>query len=242
MLKRKMKFRNAFMFMLSLVSISLVFTACKKNDKDIQQPDAAGLMAFNLAADQGNVGFRIGQNIFTQNPLAFGSFTANYQPVYTGTRSVEGFNYSNGSILDSTNANFINEKYYSTFLFGRNGTYKQVIVKDGLDTLPYVANKAYVRMVNAYTESSFIPSIVYSLNDGTEISNEPLSFTGISKFMEVPAGNIKIDIKSTIETKSTRNINFEANKIYTLLLLDNSNLNPLADPEIKFIVNGFIKP
>ena len=239
MLKKNKKFINVFVLALG---ITVLFTACKKNDKNIQQPDAAGMMAFNLAADQGNIGFRIGQNIFTQNPLAFGNYTANYRPIYTGNRRVESFSYSNGAILDTATANIENDKYYSSFLFGRNGTYKQVVVKDALDTLPFKENKAYVRMVNAYTESNFTPAIVYTLSDNSQIASLPIAYAAVSQFVEVPAGEIKVDAKFSDETKSSRTINFEANKIYTLLLLDNASLDPTANPEIKFIVNGFIKP
>lgn len=237
-----LNFRKPQIFLLSILSLSILFTACKKKDRDIQQPDAAGIMAFNLSPDQNAVGFKIEGRIFTQNPLAFGNYTATYRAIYTGNRTVQAFNYVNGVILDTAAANFENNKYYSSFLFGKNGTYKEVIVQDKIDSLPYSTNKAYVRMVNGYSLPNFTPSIRYTLNDSTEIYNQPLSYTTASSFLEVPAGEVNIEARSGAEVKSSRKINFEVNKVYTLLLIDNVSADSLANPEIKFIVNGFIQP
>lgn len=241
MFKMNIKFRNVLFLMLLLVSTSLLFTACNKNDKNIIPPDAAGIMGFNLAPDQNNVGFSISGNIFTQSPLGFGNYTATYRAIYTGSKSVQSFNYGSSALIDSARADFKKDKYYSTFLFGRNGNYDQVIVQDGIDSLPYTTNKAYVRMVNGYTLSNFTPFIVYTLSDSSQISNQRLVYKAVSEFMEVPAGEIKVEARAGTETKANRTINFEANKVYTLLLLDNANLDSLANPEIRFIVNGFIQ-
>ncbi len=241
MFKKNLVSSKGFLLTLSLIILSFVFTACNKNDDNIQQPDAAGIMGFNLAADQNATGFRIDGRIFTQNPLAFGNYTANYRAVYTGSRRLESFNYNSGALLDSARTTFQNDKYYSTFLFGRNNNYDQVIVEDALDTLAYQTNKAYVRMVNAYTLNNFIPTIVY-LQNNAELSNNRLAYKAITEFMQIPAGEIKVEARAGSEPKTSRTINFEANKVYTLLLLDNANMDTLANPEIKFIVNGIIEP
>lgn len=219
-----------------------LLASCNKNDDDIQNPDVAGIMAFNLAPDQHQVGFSITGNIFTQVPLDFGNYTVNYRPIYTGNRTISAFNYGNGELLDSANANFENEKYYSTFLFGRDSSYQQVILQDELDSLPFVANKAFVRMVNGYTNNGVTPNIRYSLSDSSEIYNQPLVYTGISSFKEVPVGELTLQAKTATEVISNRTVTIEANKIYTFLLLDAPSGNPMDNPEIKFIVNGIITP
>ena len=121
-----------------LVSLAMVILAgCTKFDNnDNTNNPAAGLMGFNLATDQSQVGTSIGGNFITNVPLGYSNYTGGYLAVFPGSRIVESSDVSSSARLASGSFDFEDRKYYSTFLVGANGTYQQLIVKDSIDSLP----------------------------------------------------------------------------------------------------------
>lgn len=239
-----MKMMNKFpLRQLAIVTmLAVLFAACKKND-DIPQPavPVAGLMAFNLAPDQAAVGFALSGSNLGNTALGYNNFTGAYLPVYTGTRELRSFNYNSGNTLAIAGGNFADSMYYSAFLIGANGNYRNVVVQDHLDSLPIAAGKAYLRYVNAIADSSAVPSVVVTAGENTLTENA--AYGAVSAFKAVNAGQVTVAVSGDSNIAASRVIALEENKVYTVLL---AGIPGAADTsravQVKFITNGTITP
>jgi hypothetical protein len=223
----------------SVVITGIVFSACKKNDPEFITTPAAGLMAFNLAPDKSAIGFTLSGNQFGGQPLGYSNFTGTYLPVFVGNREVRSFDYNTGSTLAISNGSFADSTYYSLFLLGANGMYRNLLVKDELDTLAAVGGKAWVRFINAIPDSS--APVLVTIGESTISESAP--YATVSSFKQVNAGSVNTSISNGGNILTTRTITLEANKIYTVLF---SGLPGQADPsktvQTRFIQNGTITP
>ncbi|MES2847676.1 MAG: DUF4397 domain-containing protein [Bacteroidota bacterium] len=226
-----------------IVAISAaIFASCKKDETPPVVTPAAGFMAFNLAPDQNAVVFSLsGSNVGTST-LPYNGYSGVYNPVYTGSREVRAFDNSTNTTLATTPGNFADSMYYSSFLIGTNGNYRTVLVQDNLDSLPVVAGKAYVRYINAITDSTIVPVVSVEATGETTIT-ENAAFGNVSSFTQVNAGPLTTTVSDGINTLASRVITLEENKVYTLLL---SGIPGTSDStkvvQVKYIQNGTIAP
>jgi hypothetical protein len=230
--------RRSLVPVLAIVSAGVLFTACLKDNDD--QPDipAAGLMAFNLAPDQPGVVIRLSGSTLTQQPLEYTSYTGVYQNIYTGTRTVESFSYNNNSQLAAVPYNFEQDKYYSVFVTGTGGNYRNIVSVDNFDSLSGSSGNAYVRYINAVTDSVNTPTVTIAAG-GNNIVNENAAYGAVSEFKAVAPGDVNIAIKNNNGVDANRTISLEQKKVYTVLLLGTPGAtNDAQKVQIRFIANG----
>ncbi len=217
---------------------STLFTACLKNHDDDNQINipVAGLMAFNLAVDKPSVGFALSGNQLTSSPLAYNSYTGVYLNIYTGTRSVESYDYYSGNTIASSSFDFDSSKFYSVFLTGTNGNYRNVAVEDKFDDLSSTSGQAYIRYINAIPDSSH-PNVTITAG-GTNVINENAAYASVSNFTAVPPGSVDIKVNNGSNINANRTITVEQRKIYTVLLSPVPGTPNSDSVQIKFITNG----
>lgn len=216
-----------------------VFSACKKLDTQPEQP-VAGLMAFNLVPDKVAVGVSISGNIFTNSPLYYTNYTGGYRGVFTGNRNLESYDYTSGESFATTSQLFKDSAYYSIFVMGANGDYRNVVVEDNLDSLPTTTGESFVRYVNAIPDSTQSPTVIISSN-GTDVFNSAAAFATVSNFKGITPGDISIKVSNESTIDASRTILVEKGKIYTVLLTGVPNSTDSTKAvEIKFIENGEI--
>ncbi len=234
--------RKGFISLAVFLALTFLISACKKTIDTTTQSHAAGLMAFNLTTDQPSIGVALSNNNLTNSPLAYTSYTGGYLGVYTGSRQVTSYDFYSGSTLATGSQVFDDSAYYSLFVVGTNGTYKNVFVKDNLDSLPTTTGDAFVRYVNAITDSTAQPAITISSN-GTNVFNDNAAFASVSDFKQITPGSISINVKDEATIDSTRNIAVEAGKVYTVLFTGIPNATDASKAvQIKFIQNGVVTP
>ncbi|HET6996640.1 MAG TPA: DUF4397 domain-containing protein [Chitinophagaceae bacterium] len=214
------------------VASMVLFSACNKKSAVDNNPNsnAAGLMGFNLVPGK-SVQITIGGNILPGSPLAFNNFTGTYLPIFPGTRTIESFDYSTGSSLATASDSFAINKYYSVFVVGTTGTYRNVIVNDNFESLT-TAGKAYIRYINAING----PSNVSVNISGTGVNNSNAAFGSVSGFEAVTPGTATITASDGASINVNRTITTEANTVYTVLLSSGATSSDPA--QIKYIVNG----
>ena len=216
-----------------LLLTMLLFAACKKEGPKMVHTPAAGLMAFNLATDKPAVGFTLSGNTLGNAALNYTGYTGVYLPVFTGNREVRSVDYFMGTTIAISNNNFTDSSYYSAFLLGANGNYRNVIVKDEVESLTPVAGKAWVRYVNAIADSASASVIAIGAN------NENAPYATVSGFRQVNTGAVSFAINNGSTINASRTINLEENKIYTVLFLGLPNqTDPANAVQIRFIQNG----
>lgn len=241
-MKQLMKKLNGYARPLAaLLVMALLFTSCMKNNTDIatQPSTAAGLMAFNLAPDKAAVGFTLSNNQLRNPALGYTDFTGAYLPIYIGNREVRSVDYYTGSTIATTNGNFADSMYYSVFVVGNNGSYRNVLVQDNLSALTVSSGKAWVRYVNAITDSSARP--VVNIGDGAV--NETAGYATVSSFVQVDAGSVSTTVQDGGNINAARTLTLEANKVYTVLLLGvPGSTEPGKSVQIRYITNGVITP
>lgn len=223
----------------AIVVSGLLFTSClKDNDGDNTNIPAAGLMAFNLAPDQSSLVIQLSGNTLTNAPLAYQSFTGVYQNVYTGNRPVSAFDYPNPTPLVTSSHNFELNKYYSLFVVGVDSNYRNVITTDNFDSLSASSGKAFVRYINAITDSVNAAHVTITSN-GTAVADHNATYTSVSEFAAVNPGEINIAVKSSNGVDVNRTISVEAKKVYTILLSGiPGETNENSKVQIRFVQNG----
>ena len=216
--------------MLSVV----LFAACKKdNDTVTVHQPAAGLMAFNLAADKSPIGFTLSSNPLGNSPINYGGYTGVYLPVYVGTREVRSFDYNTGSTIALSSQEFKDSSLYSVFLTGANGSYKNLVTTDDYSLVKPTTGKAWVRYVNAITDSTNVPSI--SIGEGSETAG----YATASPFKAVNAGSLNVAANNGGGINVSRTINVEENKVYTILFAGQpGQTDSTKSVNIKYVLNG----
>lgn len=243
-MKRLISFlRKGIIPIIAFLTVSILFTACKKNVDTATPAPVAGLMAFNLTTDQPSIGVALSNNNLTNSPLAYTSYTGAYLGVYIGSREVTSYDFYSGATLATGNHIFEDSAYYSLFVVGANGTYKNVFVKDNLHSLPTTTGNAFVRYVNAITDSTSQPAVTISSNGTNVFNDNAAAFASVSDFKQITPGSIAINVKDESTIDSTRTITVEAGKVYTVLFTGVPNATDSSKAvQIKYIQNGVITP
>lgn len=239
-MKRVLSHLNNRLTLFLAVGLAVVlFAACKKDNDDVAEIPAAGLMAFNLAPDQQSVVVSLSGSILTQVPLSFTNYTGIYRNIYVGNRMVEAFDYPENSPLASTEFEFEDDKLYSVFVVGANDNYRSVVTLDDVDSSQISSGNAYIRYVNAVPDSSN-PTVMI-MSGGSELLNEQAAFASVSAFMPVTAGTIAVSINNGNGINASRDITVEAGRVYTILLAglpDASDEN--QEVQIRYVQNGVL--
>lgn len=223
--------------------IAVVFSSCLKDDNNNQPPiPSGGLMAFNLAPDADGIGIRLDGNNLVNQPLSYTNFTGGYLPIYTGERTARSFDYYTGApIAAETKFSSVDSQYYSLFVVGTDSNYKNVIVTDNLDSIPFQSGKAFVRYINAVTDTTVQPEVTIR-SGATDIVKEAAPFAQVSAFSTVDAGDISVSIKGGAGIDKSRTFSVEANKIYTVLLVGQPGVSDGSKAvDIKYIANGTVE-
>jgi hypothetical protein len=225
-----------------LFAVALLFTACKKLSPDYQPNPSAGLMAFNLAPDKSAVAFTLSGNILGNAPLAYSSYTGVYLPIFVGTREVRTVDYNTGSTLALATGDFADSNYYSAFLLGGNGNYRNVVVKDELNSLTAASGKAWVRYINAIADSASSPLVTIGTG-GENTVNENAPYAKVSGFVQVNSGAVNTAVNNGGNIAASRTITLEENKAYTVLFSGLPNQTDSSKAvQVRFIQNGTITP
>ncbi len=231
-MKKKFEIRFIPKFLIASLIVVFFFTSCNK-DEDITPVPKAYLMAFNLAVDKPAVGFTLSGNPFGNNALEYSAYTGTYLPIFIGSREVRTFDYTTGSTIATNQNDFADSMYYSAFLLGYDGDYKNVVVQDHYEQVTPVSGKAWVRYINAIADSTLSASI----NIGA--ADDHSNYGTVSDFRQVSAGSLNISVSSGSAFNVQRTIELEENKIYTLLFIGSpGNTDPDKAVSIRFIENG----
>lgn len=228
--------QNKFLY-LALFSV-VAFSACKKTD--VPSTPTAGLMAFNLVPDSlPPLVFVLNNNSITNQPLSYNNFTGTYLPIYTGPRTLQVYKNNSDSVLASVSFTVEPNKYYSAFVIGANGTYKNMIVDDELDSLPDSTGNAYVRYVNAIPDSSS-QNVTISASGMPGITGTT-HFGEVSPFTGITPGDFTLNLTNESDISANKAITFEKNKVYTVLLTGMPHTTDTAKAvKISYIVNGTV--
>ncbi len=212
-----------------------LLSACNKKDAVSTHIPASGLMVFNLAPDKEGIGVALSGNIVNNFPLTYTSFNGNYQNIYTGTRAIESFDLRD-SVLASSSFTFEDNNFYSLFVTGYNGVYKNIIVKDDIDSNANV-DKAYIRYITAIPDSS--APVVTITSGGTNVVQAPASFTSVSDFIPVADGEIKIAATNGSNIATDRSFTVEKGKLYTALIIGvPGSTDGTKKIQVRYILNG----
>ena len=231
--------RRSIVSVLAIATASLLFSACLKDkDNDTADMPAAGLMSFNLAPDQESVVITLSNNTLNRTPLAYTNYSGAYQPIYVGDRKVDAFDYPETTPLASTSFKFEQDKYYSLFVVGANNSYRNIIAHDNIDSLSATNGKAYIRYINAITDSVNASNVTIAAG-GANVVNDNAAYASVSQFTPLNPGEVRIAVKNSNGVDANRTLTVEQNKVYTVLLTgvpgatdDNKKV------QIKYILNG----
>jgi hypothetical protein len=223
----------------SVLVAGILLVACEKSDNgETSNAPVSGLMAFNLATDKA-VGISLSGSPLINQPLSFENYTGNYLNVYSGNRLVQTIDYNTGSPLDSTSFNFEPQKYYSLFVAGTGGHYRNVIVNDNFDSLSVSAGQAYIRYVNAIPDS--VAPTVSVVTNGDNVIDNNASFGAVSDFKAITAGDVSIKVSNGSTINKDRTITLEQQKVYTVLLAGVPGSTGNDSLQIRFIENGTLQ-
>jgi hypothetical protein len=231
--------RTIFVAITGTVAMAFLLSACSKFKDDSNNIPAAGLMYFNLAPDQAGIFITLSGNSLNNLPLSYTNYSGAYQTVYPGNRPIQTYSYPSDSAIAEGNSIFTPNKYYSLFVVGANGKYQNVVTNDNFDSLSNTSGKAFVRYINAIPDSSK-PAVTIAAN-GNNVINDNASFSTVSEFRTVDAGEVAVKVNNGSSIDANRNITLEQGKVYTVLLVGVPGDSDSAKAvQIKYILNGNI--
>lgn len=232
--------RRGVLMLGTVTAAGVLLISCSKNNNDYVVPDesVAGLMAFNLTTDK-SIGITLSGNNLVNNPLAYTNYTGNYLGIYTGTRSVRSFDATSNATLAEDSMSFAENQYYSLFVSGANGTYKNITVRDNFDTLSATNGKAYVRYVNAIPDSAKSTISVKEAGGTAVVNDNNSGFGAVSGFVAVTPGDITIAASNGGTIQTTRTIQVAAPKAYTILIVGvPGSTDTEKAVQVRYIENG----
>ncbi len=158
--------------------------------------------------------------------------------MYTRESQLGAFDPSSDSLFTKNTVTLDTSKYYSMFVVGTAGAYKNVIVKDNFDLIPPTSDQSFVRFINAVTDS-VKPLTVKVTAGAIDVVSEDAAFGTVSEFVPVTPGEITVDIRNEGGATSNRKFTLESKKIYTILLMGQPGATD-ADKQvqIRYINNG----
>ena len=235
--RRKPIWGKAYLYV--LVASIFLFSACKK-DIPVNKAPVSGVMAFNLIPDQANIGFVISNNYLGNSPLPYAGYTGNYLSVYSGNRTIDLYPENADTAAAGISYVFEPEEYYSAFAIGANGNYRNLIIKDNLDSLNSSSDQAFIRYINAVPDS-LTPAVTIAEN-GNSLLDDAASYATVSDFTAISPGDIAVKIIGEGFT-ADRTITVEKDKVYTILLMGIPNATDTSQAvKIRYIQNGTISP
>jgi hypothetical protein len=224
----------------SIFLLAVLFSACKKDVDQQNNTPVAAVMAFNLAVDKPALGFALSGSSITNSPLAYTSYTGAYLNIFPGSREVAAFDFGADSGYAEVTQNFEAKNYYSIFAVGANGNYRNVVVKDNLDSLSAASGQAFVRYINAIPDST--QPVVTLTAGGTAVVTKAASFGSVSEFAGITPGDLTIAVANGSTISANRTITLEKGKVYTLLLVGlPGSTDPAKAVQVKFITNGTVE-
>lgn len=235
-MKKRFPFGRMLSIGIAAVAAAFIFTACSKDDDDNVNTPVARLMAFNLVPDKQGVSIALSNNFITSTPITYTGFTGTYLNIFTGSRQIQTYDYNTTNVLATSNFTFNDSSFYSLFVVGANGTYRNLVVEDNFDGLSNTSGKAYVRYINAIPDSS--QPLVTVAAGGTNVINTNAGYASSSNFVEVNPGSVVITVDNDALIDATRTITLEANKVYTVLLVGVPGQTGDQAVQIRFIENG----
>ncbi|MDX1955966.1 MAG: DUF4397 domain-containing protein [Chitinophagaceae bacterium] len=214
-----------------------VLAACKK-DKDNNDSEVAGLMAFHLVSDQPSIGVSLSGNNLPGSPYSYLGYTGYYANIFPGTRSINS-TAGSSTTLSTSSYDFMAGEYYSLFIVGANGVYRHIVVEDDYDSLTATAGRSYIRYINAIPDS-LLTEIVIGEPGGNLNFTAPYGL--VSDFQSVTSGSVTISVGANSLQDTTRTITLEEKKAYTILLSGQRGAtNTDQQVQIRFIENGRIE-
>lgn len=222
----------------ALLMAVLLFSACKKSsNNDNNTENNAGLLPFNLAPGTSASIAVAGTTIIT-GALNFPNYTGEYVPVTPGTMIVDTYKFGQkDSVYASTAYEFTANRFYSLFLIGFNGHYKNLVIADRVDSSIIVANKGYVRYVNAIADSADQHFVVS--RGPTTVSDTTLKYTGVGAVRPIDPGELTFSVYDGTTVKASKIVTIEANKFYTIILYGVPSATDEANKvKVTHIING----
>src|SRR5690349_5908542 len=125
-----LNFRRGLLLACVLLITAGLLSSCRKDLNNNSNIPVAALMAFNLTPDNSSVGLALSGNLLTSNALGYTNFTGGYLRIYPGERSVQSFDQVKDTTLVTSGFNFEADKFYSLFVVGNKGNYRNLVVHD----------------------------------------------------------------------------------------------------------------
>ena len=233
------RLRKTIMPVMLLLAVVFGLSACKKTDNQPSHTPAAGLMAVNLVPDRDAIIVAVGGNSLSNAPLYFSNYTGGYQGVYVGSRTLESYDFNTRELLATTTNSFTDSSYYSLFVTGTENNYKNILVKDPLDSLPTGTGQSFVRFINAVTDSVQNPTVQISAGGSAVFDAQP-TFGFVSDFKAVMPGTLSVAVSGEA-IDASRDITLVKDKIYTILLAGQPGAtNAERGVSVKYIENGIV--
>lgn len=196
-------------FIVSLSVVSLLFTACKKED---DAPAQARVMVTHASPNAPGVDLLIDDNKVNTAALTFPNSTG-YLNVTAGTRNVKVNAAGTTTSVINANVNFEANKNYSVFACNTLTAIEAVVLEDNLATP--AAGKAHIRVVHLSPDA---PTVNVGVAGSTANVFTNLSFKQSTAFTPVDAGNYTFEVRVASNNAVAISIpaTLAAGKIYTI--------------------------
>jgi hypothetical protein len=201
----KMALKSLMLFSLAAV----LLTACKKDNFDTTNPDAAALNIVNASPGPLAINFYLDNNFVSGPALSFGN-QSGYILAFTGSRRLDiSSGGTNVSILADT-LDLAKDKYYSVFVVGQNSSLSTVVTED--NTADPASGKVKIRFLQLSPDAG---SLSLGIEGGAQLfANQ--EYKTSSGFTEIDPGTFTLEIRNSENAVSEKEVTLTAGNIYTV--------------------------
>lgn len=211
-----MKFTQLKVVIISILSLTFLFSSCAKSDmENFDNPTGgfAAVSAFNGMGHGAPLEMMIDQKMVNSGDERFTSGAhIGFKTVFPGSRKVEIRFAGGSSYLVQEQVDFKSKNFYSYFFYGLK-EFKYLVSVDDL-SVPR-PGMAKVRIVNLIENQSVV---VNSVQGNSQSSYTPK--VEVTNFMDIPLGKVKYEVK--IADTRVGSLSFELDplnqKLYTICL------------------------
>lgn len=208
------KFKAIAKAFVAVLAISVVLTACSKNNDPGEPLQLAGMSIINASPSLDELDFYVGNTRANQQVLKYNT-QIDYLGLYPGLANLTLTKRNESTSLVTKQEGFVSGKFYTVFVIDIPSKRALLKVEDNLSAP--VADKAKVRFINLSPDAAALSLSVVG-KDAELVTNK--AFKEFSDFVAVdPGDNLTFNIKDNTTKEiltSLSNVKIEKNKIYTI--------------------------
>lgn len=179
---KKKLFKPFLQVSLGLITMSLLFSSCLKDNDDIDMPDAAIVTFVHASPKSPRLDIGLDNNRLGLNNFTYTSYWNN-QRAYTGNRNLKVYRYGESNTIYTKDVSFEVDKHYSVFLADSGSKMEAIVLQNSSRST--TQDSARVKFANM---SPDVPAMDFYIKGQTTPVATNVAYKSAADFISLKAG------------------------------------------------------